>query len=198
MAKADEGAPFSRVLIHNVMSPINLGMILRVAETFRAEVHIFDPGGVFGDEGKLKTISDFACGALQRRPPHVFVDEAEIAVLAKSGRLVATSIEPSAEALPSFRWRAGDIVVFGNEYDGLPEIVAANAGAHLTIPMPEGYAPKPASHSPIDPTRTAPVSNDGKPNLNVAMSVGIVAYSAYLAATRRRAVASARAKSKAV
>lgn len=169
-----------RYLVYDVLSPINLGMILRVCETFHAPVVLFDPRRVLEDEGKLKTISDFACGALQRVPPLVCRTDAELEPVLTRGRVVATSID-DGELLPAFAWRDGDLVVLGNEYDGLPDAVMAQAAAQLQIPMPEGFTPKPKSNSPIDPARAATVSRDGKPNLNVAMSCGILAYTAWLA-----------------
>jgi tRNA(Leu) C34 or U34 (ribose-2'-O)-methylase TrmL len=171
-----------QVLLFDLQSAVNLGMILRVAETYKAAVHVFDRHRIFADRDRVKMVSDFACGALEREPPHV-ADPCELAAICGSGRLIATTIEADAMPLPEFKWRAGDLVAFGNEYDGLPEEVLAQAATRLRIPMPQGYTPKPASYNPIDPARTAPVSRDGQPSLNVSISVGILVYSAYLFAS---------------
>jgi len=93
--------------------------------------------------------------------------------------LVATTITSDTVALPDFAWQQGDVVALGNEYDGLPAELVRDAAVRLRIPMPDGYAPKPLSRHPIDPSRTAPVTRQGKPSLNVAVSAGIIAYSAY-------------------
>jgi tRNA G18 (ribose-2'-O)-methylase SpoU len=175
-----------RLLLFGLSSPINLGMILRVAETYKVEVHAFDPHGIFADPESLKTISDFACGALQRTPPHVFTDPGEMTAIRGHNRLIATTIEPEALALPAFTWMTGDLLALGNEYDGLPEEVSLRSSARLHIPMPEGYAPKPPSYNPIDPARIAPVPRDGSPNLNVSISAGVLIYSAYLFVCRSR------------
>src|SRR5262249_22489232 len=55
------------LLLYGLQSPINIGMILRVAETYRARISIFDPHRVLDDAERLVTIKDFACGALERR-----------------------------------------------------------------------------------------------------------------------------------
>jgi tRNA (cytidine/uridine-2'-O-)-methyltransferase len=167
------------LFLNNLQSPINIGMALRVAETYQTPVMAYDPTGVLADAGKAKTISDFACGAMQRCGLSVIDDPAK--VFARGVRVVATTIEARSIALPDFVFQPGDVVAIGNEYDGLPDVFSARAGAALRIPMAEVYTPKPASHTPIDPGRSAPVARDGRPNLNAAMSAGIIVYSAWLA-----------------
>jgi hypothetical protein len=50
-----------RLLLWDIRSPINFGMLLRVAETYRVAV------AAFGPEHALSTTTrDFACGALER------------------------------------------------------------------------------------------------------------------------------------
>ena len=55
------------LLLVDLRSPINFGMCLRLAETFAMDVLVFDPSGLTADTGKRQTISDFACGALERK-----------------------------------------------------------------------------------------------------------------------------------
>src|SRR5262245_22583865 len=97
-----------QLLLFDLQSAVNVGMILRVAETYKAAVHIFDLHSIFADRDRVKIVSDFACGALEREPPHVFADPCELADIRGSGRLVATTIEADAMPLPEFKWRAGD------------------------------------------------------------------------------------------
>lgn len=177
-----------RLLLHNMQSPINIGMALRVAETYAAPVAVFDPKGVFAHPEKQKTISDFGCGALQRVGYVEVADDGEFigALKAEGARLVATAITGAATPLDEFEFRDGDVIAIGNEYDGLPESIVAAADAVIHIRMADVWTPKPASHSAIDPTRTAPVANDGKPNLNAAMSAGIICYAAFLAREKQR------------
>jgi len=168
-------------LLYGLQSPVNVGMILRSAEAYRFQVSILDLHGVLGDPAKLSTLQDFACGAMSRRVLQRLEDPAAVARLRRGRRLVATSIGPNALPLSSFRFLPGDLIALGNEYDGLPDDVAASADALLHVPTPPAWLPKERSHSPIDPTRTAPVARDGTPSLNVAMTAGIVCYAAYAA-----------------
>jgi len=93
--------------------------------------------------------------------------------------LVATSIGPNALPLLQFDFRSGDVIALGNEYDGLPDDLVASADVLLHIPTPAAWLPKERSHSPIDPVRTASVSRQGQPSLNVAITAGILASAAY-------------------
>jgi len=199
-AKADMGAGNGGLLLYDLRSPINIGMVLRIAETFQLRVSIFDPAHVLRDEARLQTISDFACGALQRRPPRMLAGAVQLRHLRHGVRLVATAIEGAASTLPEFAWQQTDILVLGNEYDGLPADLVASADARVHIPMPDGYVPKPRSSAPIDPTRMGPVANDGTPNLNVAVAAGILCYTRYMVAlsapatTLRRRAPSSRSR----
>lgn len=182
--------PYGHLMIWSIQSPINMGMILRVAEGFQLSVSVYDPGGLFEDEARMKTVSDFSCGALQRVPPTIIREQKDAISGLVGGRVLATSIGPRAKPLSGFRFRRSDQIVLGSEYDGLPQEVMDNADEQLNIPMPEGYLPKPKSFSPIDPGRSAGVSSDGTPNLNVAMSAGILCHRVYMqgrAIEKRRA-----------
>jgi tRNA G18 (ribose-2'-O)-methylase SpoU len=167
------------LLLFALQSPINIGMILRVAETYQFRVSIFDAHGVLDDPKKLSTVEDFACGALSRRNVHRLDNPDAIAQLRAGRRLIATSIEERTASLPDLRFAAGDIFVLGNEYDGLPQAIITGADAVARVPMPAVWTPKPKAHEPIDPGRTAPVARDGRPNLNVAMTAGIICCAAF-------------------
>lgn len=164
-----------RALLWGLQSPINIGMILRSAEVFGVAVVVHDVHAVFDDPARLRTISDFACGALQRVPPRRIGPQS----ITEDSRLVATSLEPGATPLPDFRFALSDCLILGNEYDGVPADLVARADIRLRIPMPEGFLPKPPSHNPIDPSRTLPVAHDGRPNLNVAAAAAILFYAAW-------------------
>lgn len=169
------------LLLVGLQSPINIGMILRVAETYRFRVSILDRFRVLDEPAKLQTITDFACGALARQSRRDIADDDALARLREGRRLIATSIEAGAVSLSDYRARAGDIVALGNEYDGLSDALVASADAVLRIPMPNVWTPKPKSLHPIDPSRTRPVARDGNPNLNVAMTAAIICHAAYQA-----------------
>jgi tRNA G18 (ribose-2'-O)-methylase SpoU len=180
--------PGIRLLLWNVQSAINLGMLLRVAETYRVPVGILGAGPVLS-----ATTSDFACGALERVGFTALSDAAAAHAWRGKGRLIATSIDRAAASLPEFCFTPGDVVALGNEYDGLPAEIDAAADCKIIIPMAEVWTPKPPSRSPIDPARSKPVARDGEPNLNVAMAGGIICYAAYIQAmaawSSRRVVA---------
>jgi tRNA G18 (ribose-2'-O)-methylase SpoU len=83
-------------------------------------------------------------------------------------------------SLPDYRFQRADVCALGNEYDGLPDEMLARADVVLNVPMPQIWTPKPKSFNPIDATRTKAVARDGQPNLNVAMSAGIICYAAFV------------------
>jgi len=171
-----------RLALWDIQSPINFGMLLRVAETYRVPVAAYGR-----DHSQSTTTRDFACGALERVGFRKLDSLSHLQTWKTPGRLIATSIESGAQSLLDFRFSPGDVVVLGNEYDGLPAEIADRADDRLIIPMAEVWTPKPVSESPIDPARTAPVARDGRPNLNVAMAGGIICYAAFAQALRRRA-----------
>jgi tRNA G18 (ribose-2'-O)-methylase SpoU len=168
------------LLLIGLQSPINIGMILRVAESYQIRVSILDRYRVLDDPEKFGVIEDFACGSTSRWGFNRIEDDAALARLHEGRRLIVTSIAPDACGLPKYQFSSADIVAVGNEYDGLPDDVVADADAALHIPMPAIWVPKPKSRHPIDPTRTAPVAREGSPNLNVAMATAIICYTAYL------------------
>ncbi|HXO67424.1 MAG TPA: TrmH family RNA methyltransferase [Bradyrhizobium sp.] len=163
-----------RLLLWDIQSPINFGMLLRLAETYRVPVAAYGR-----DHTSSTTARDFACGALERAGLRLLPDISSLGAWQGNGRLIATTIEAGSESLLDFRFLPDDVIVLGNEYDGLPPELERSAHVRLTIPMADVWTPKPRSASPIDPTRVAPVSRDGSPNLNVAMAGGIICYAAH-------------------
>src|SRR5215475_1637832 len=114
------------LLLYALQSPINIGMILRVAESYQFGVSIYDPHAVLAHPGKLATIGDFSCGALARQGFRNVADQAALTEFLRHRRLVATSIERSTVTLPDFRFQRDDLIALGNEYDGLPDEVLAS------------------------------------------------------------------------
>ncbi len=167
------------LVLFGLQSPINIGLILRIAEAYQFAVNILDQHRVLDDPSKLRTVSDFACGALPRRGFHRLDSPESLAGLRQGRRLVATSIGQTALPLPDYQCEPGDLIVFGNEYDGLPDDVVGGADVIIQVPIPVVWMPKQDSYQPIDPLRTTPVARDGQPSLNVAVTAGIVCYSAY-------------------
>jgi tRNA G18 (ribose-2'-O)-methylase SpoU len=165
-------------MVYAVQSPTNIGMIMRVAEAYCFAVSVFDPHHIFDALEKRKTIEDFSCGSLSRRGFTLLKDISAVKQRRTGRRLIATSIDAKGSSLPTTDFRSNDIIVVGNEYDGVPNDLLAEADVHLHIPMPDMWIPKPSSWYPIDPSRSS-VSRDGTPNLNVAMSSAVICYAAY-------------------
>lgn len=165
-----------RLVLCGVQSPINIGMILRSAEIYRVPVLIHDAYGVFPDQGKARTISDFACGALQRFPPTIVPT---LGVADLEGRLVRSDIDANAQNHLDFAWRPDDNLLIGNEYDGVPQELSEASEVSVTIPMPPGHFPKPASFVPIDAERATRIARQGAPSLNTAVAASAIVAAAY-------------------
>jgi tRNA G18 (ribose-2'-O)-methylase SpoU len=166
------------LFLHDLQSPINIGLILRAGEQFQIDVAMCDARGILKNKSKLLTISDFSCGALDRRPPRIVSSMAAFRKK-KSGRMIAACLDKNAKILRNFVFEPNDVILFGNEYDGLSREIIVAADAKLYIPLPPGAVPKPRSYSPIDPKRVAAVGRNGLPNLNVAMAATIIGYEMY-------------------
>lgn len=163
-------------LLQDLQSPINIGQCARVAEIYGIELMISDPRRILTDPSARQTIEDFSCGAWQRRAPRTLTKGRRSPRHAGAGRVVATCLHADAVALPDFAFEHGDLICFGNEYDGLPEDLIRRADARLRIAMPDRRLPKPISNRRMDPTRCHDVRDNGTPSLNVAVAAGIVAY----------------------
>jgi tRNA G18 (ribose-2'-O)-methylase SpoU len=164
------------LLLWNIRSPINLGMLLRVAETYTVDVAVLGSSDLIADAEKMRTVSDFACGALQRAGFTELADERALAEFVGARRMIATSIETDAIRLDRFAFAPGDVVMLGNEYDGLPDIAVSMAASRLHIPMADVWTPKPISHRPIEGQRPQHVARDGMASLSVAIAGGIICY----------------------
>jgi len=163
-------------LLNDLQSPINIGQCLRIAETYGIDLHVNDPRKITADAKNSQTISDFSCGAWDRRAWRALDGAEGFMRTYGKGRLVATCLRPEAVRLPEFQFRPNDLIIFGNEYDGLETHLLELADEMVYIPLPNACLPKPRSWRPIDPNRFHEVSQNGVPNLSVAVSAGIVAY----------------------
>ena len=167
------------IVLWDFHSPVNIGLILRIAEAFDVSTSLADFRDLTSDPAKATVINDFSCGAFGRRPPGLLVKNVNLKDVYAKRRVVATTIDPHATALESFVFLPGDVILFGNEYDGLPDDIMKNSDALLHIRLPARHMPKVRSQSPIDASRLSTVAREGQPSLNVAVSVGIVCYRAY-------------------
>jgi tRNA(Leu) C34 or U34 (ribose-2'-O)-methylase TrmL len=156
-----------------------LGQILRLAETLQIGLEIFDPRDLLGNTENYKTVSDFSCGAFDRLVRTRLLDRHGLDSSLNNGRLIATCVGKDAVSLPEFRFADNDVVLFGNEYDGLPEEILKRAPVKLYVPLPPAILGKPRSYMPIDPSKHK-VENEGIPNLSVSATCAIVAYAVHL------------------
>lgn len=171
------------IVLNGLQSAVNIGRVIRTCEVFQVKVGVYDPTGVMQDAEKNKVISDFACGAVERTDLVDVGDLSDIEhvkSLKKRGRLIATCVGQDAIDLPNFTFQPGDMVVIGNEYDGLSQEFIDVADAKLFIPMPEVWVPKPKSFYPIDPSRQEEVAQNGLANLSASTSANIISYNIYL------------------
>ncbi|NDE90399.1 MAG: hypothetical protein EB059_04565 [Alphaproteobacteria bacterium] len=167
------------LLLYDLQSPVNLGQILRVAETFQIPVQVYDPRSILTDANHYPTISDFSCGAYDRLTSARLLNAERLKDTLQSKRIIATALTDKAITLPQYVFQDGDVILLGNEYDGLPQSVMDNAAEKLYIPLPSANLPKPRSFSPIDKTREESVAAEGIPNLSVSMTAAIIAYEIY-------------------
>jgi tRNA G18 (ribose-2'-O)-methylase SpoU len=168
--------PRLHFLLDGLQSPINIGKCSRTAEIFGIDLYVHDPRGLTKNPQSLQTISDFSCGAWERRTNHMVSDLHSFIKTYKNGRRVATCLQEDAVRLRDFQFADGDLIIFGNEYDGVDSEIIKSADAKVYIAMPELSLPKPHSNKPIDPSRSSDVNQNGIPNLNVAVAAGIVGY----------------------
>ena len=160
------------IYLHSLQSPINIGLILRSAELFDAQVWLYDGHeALTSSEAKL-TVSDFACGAAERSPIKILPLPLELP--SHGFRSIVTSLSADAEPLCEFIRKENDIICIGNEYDGVPHYLSGCADHLLTIPLPRKFLPKPPSKFPIDPSRKSPPTGDGRPSLNTAVATSII------------------------
>lgn len=169
------------IVLCGLQSPVNIGMILRSAEAFETGVVIVDAFRVLQASQARRTVSDFACGALERLSPPIRADYADLGDL--RGRLIAAVAEGRGAPLDGFDWRGDDIVLIGNEYDGIPPLVAERAEASVSIAMSRRRHPKPPSQQPIDPSRVTQIADPAAPALNAAVAASIVMSQAFATLT---------------
>lgn len=128
----------------------NTGTILRLAACLGLEVHIIEPAGFDLSDRNLKRagMDYLEMAALTR---HVDWDAFEAWRRERGARLVLLSTKAET-TYTDFAYAPDDILLFGRESAGLPDIVHDAADHRLTIPMQPGAR-----------------------SLNLAMSVAMVA-----------------------
>jgi len=152
--------------------------VYRIAECYQLGLFHYNPENIFNDEAKQQTIHDFSCGASKRLEVNninnlnKFLEDYK---QQKKGRVIATCFREDATRLRDFIFQENDLIMLGNEYDGLDEDIIDIADDKIHIALPEANLPKPKSFSPIE-ERDFEIEQNGVPCLNVAVAAGIIGY----------------------
>jgi tRNA G18 (ribose-2'-O)-methylase SpoU len=171
--------PTTNFLLDNLQSPINIGKVARVAEVFMMGMYINDPRNILQSNENIATIQDHSCGAWQRKKYNKVTDIIDFVKNYNTGRVIATTLSDEAIRMHDFEFCQNDLIVFGNEYDGIKSEIIEHSDAKIYIALPKLNLPKPPSHQPIDPSRDYEVSQNGINCLNVAVAAGIIGYEYY-------------------
>ena len=160
-------------LIVGLNSGINIASIIRTNYVLGggAVLYIYDPRNVLKES--REEIDTFSCG-LSERISYSPVNDIEEFLKQYKGRKISTELSSDAVTLPKFKFRKDDIILFGNEIDGLPSSLSKMSDQSVIIPM-QG---DPFVKSNYDP-QVRPIRGMGEyPTYNVAVSYAIVMYTA--------------------
>ncbi|MEQ9560424.1 MAG: tRNA (cytidine(34)-2'-O)-methyltransferase [Rhodospirillales bacterium] len=114
--------------------PQNTGAVMRTAACLGVALHIIEPCGfVLSDTRMKRSGMDYLDHLEMRR----HVSWAAFRGGLADRRLVLLTTAADAR-LPDFRFRAGDILLFGRESAGVPDDVHAAADARVRIPLVPG------------------------------------------------------------
>jgi len=121
------------IAMERVSDPSNLGAVARSAEAFGISGIIL--GGSGCDPFSPKALRA-SMGALVRLPVWVCPDfEAAIPQIKTAGARVIGTVVREGESLCDFAFMNGDVVVIGNEAEGLSDAVSSLCDRKVTIPM---------------------------------------------------------------
>tara|TARA_R110002072_G_scaffold187882_2_gene344653 strand:- start:170 stop:649 length:480 start_codon:yes stop_codon:yes gene_type:complete len=114
--------------------PQNTGAVMRTAACLGVALHIIEPCGFVLSDARMKRSGmDY----LDRLDMRRHVSWAGFREALADRRLVLLTTAADAR-LPDFRFRAGDILLFGRESAGVPDDVHAAAHARVRIPLAPG------------------------------------------------------------
>ena len=125
-----------RIALYQPDIPGNTGTILRLAACLGLSVDIIEPAGFDLSDRNLKRAGmDYLAAASLTR--HVNWDRFEEWRVASGRRLVLASTK-AAVRYADFTYGEDDILLFGRESAGVPDLVHDKADARILIPMVEG------------------------------------------------------------
>jgi len=123
-----------RLALFQPAIPQNVGACIRLSACFGVELHVIEPTGFgFDDRAMKRAALDY--GPLSHLTRHADWDAFQ--TNRAPGRLVLFTTR-GATALNDFRFRAGDVLLFGSETSGVPDSVHAVADARVVIPIQPG------------------------------------------------------------
>lgn len=123
-----------RLTLHQPDQAGNVGTILRLAACLAVPVDIIEPCGFpFSDRALKRAGMDYAEMAAVSRHPGWEAFEAGLA-----GRMVLFTTAAGALPLPEARFEADDILLFGSESRGAPEVLHRRADLRVRIPQAAG------------------------------------------------------------
>lgn len=125
-----------RIALYQPDIPGNTGTILRLAACLGLAVDIIEPAGFDISDRNLKRAGmDYLASVTLAR--HVNWEKFEAWRAEADRRLVLASTK-AAERYTDFAFRPNDIVLFGRESAGVPDLVHARADGRILIPMVAG------------------------------------------------------------
>jgi tRNA (cytidine/uridine-2'-O-)-methyltransferase len=128
--------PTVRIALYQPDIAGNTGTILRLAACLALGVDVIEPAGFDLSDRALKRAGmDYVEMAALTR--HLDFSAFEAWRRAEGRRLLLFSTK-AAEPYTAFRYRPGDVLLFGRESAGVPDGVHAAADHRLLIPMPGG------------------------------------------------------------
>jgi tRNA (cytidine/uridine-2'-O-)-methyltransferase len=139
-----------RIALYQPDIPGNTGTIMRLAACLGLSVDVIEPAGFdISDRNLRRAGMDYLAAVTLTR--HVNWKQFEVWRETSGRRLVLASTK-AAERYTDFAFRKDDILLFGRESAGVPEVVHETAGGCVLIPMV-----------------------DGQRSINVAMSAAMIA-----------------------
>ncbi|TCL74747.1 tRNA (cytidine(34)-2'-O)-methyltransferase [Rhizobium sp. BK251] len=125
-----------RIALYQPDIPGNTGTILRLAACLGLAVDIIEPAGFDISDRNLKRAGmDYLASVTLAR--HVNWEKFEAWRAEADRRLILASTK-AAERYTDFTFRPNDIVLFGRESAGVPDLVHARADGRILIPMVAG------------------------------------------------------------
>ena len=130
------GKPAIEIALYQPDIPGNTGTILRLAACLGARVHVIEPSGFDLSDRALKRAGmDYLETAALRR--HVSW-EAFDSWRTEEGKRIVLLTTGAEIPYTAHDFARGDVLLFGRESAGVPDVVHDAADARLTIPMAAG------------------------------------------------------------